>query len=223
MTKPSVQRSTGVGTLLALCVLTALWLWCRNGGTTTIRLVADKDQVKAYIDGRLIAVRQDKDVGRKGGIAIWYDRGAYWGMPIPQTPLSVKVTDTASGKVLLTQDFRRPLVPVWTERTEGCEPGPLGYRCDKARSVRLGTGYREWENYTFELTMVKCAALQVICRYRDPGNYVEFSARPFRELDSGLVFVTNGGRKGAGGEKPHYRVREIIKNILFLFLYHFPL
>ena len=211
-----------IGTAAVFLTLFALWLWCRNGGSARIRIVVVGDEVRAYLDGRLIAEDRKAGMSREGGIGIWYDRDSYWGVPVPQTLESLRVTDNASGAILLEQDFRRPLSGVWAERPESCEPGRAGLRCDRSKPVRLCTGPRPWSDYTLDLKVWNCTAIEVAVRYRDPANHVVFLAIPFRELSSSLTFVKGGARQTDDGGKPYCATGAAAKNILRVFMYYFP-
>jgi len=211
-----------IGTAAIFLLLTVLWLWCRNGGISQIRIVAIGDEFKAYVNGKLIAEGRDAGISREGGIGIWYDQEPYWGFPIPQALQSVRVTDNASGALLLDQDFRQPLSSVWTERPASCKPCREGLRCDRLSPVRLNTGLRPWRDYTLDLNVQNCTVIEVRVRYRDPENHILFMVRPFRDIDSGLTSVTHGARQTFKSGRPYYTLRAMTKNILLIFMYYFP-
>ena len=211
-----------IGGAALFLTLFALWLWCRNVTGSLIRVVAVGDEVRAYFNGRLVAKGRDTGVSREGGIGIWYDREPYWGIPVSQTLESVRVTDNASGAILLDQDFRRPLSGVWDERPASCEPGRAGLRCDRSKPVRLCTGPRPWRDYTLDLRVRNCTAIEVAVRYRDPANHVVFLAIPFRELYSMLTFVKDGTREAHLSDSPYCATGAAAKNILRVFMYYFP-
>jgi len=211
-----------IGTAAVFLTLFALWLWCRSGGHALIRIVVAGDEVRAYFNGRLIAEGREAGMSREGGIGIWYDQEPFWGFPIPQTLESVRVTDNASGAILLDQDFRRPLSDIWAERPESCEPSRAGLRCDRSKSVRLCTGPRPWRDYTLDLRVWNCAVIQIAVRYRDRENQLISLVRLFRDVDSCLTFVTGGASQIRGGVRPSYPARTVAKSILLLFMYYFP-
>lgn len=218
-------RGRGVysyGTAAVFLALCALWLWCGRGGRAMIRVVAAGDKVEMYFDGRLVAAGRDAGLDPEGGIGIWYNRDSHWGMPVPQTLESARVTDNATGALLLNQDFRQPLSDVWIERPASCEPSRGGLRCDRAGSVRLCTGRRPWRDYTLELRVRNPMSINVAVRYRDPANHAVFFARPFRDLDAGLTFVIGGAPRTIGGGASYYPARMAAKNALLVFIYWFP-
>ena len=211
-----------MGTAVGFFVLCALWLWCRNGATSRIRIVASGDEVKAYFNGKLIAEGRDAGLSREGGIDLSYDGEPYWGFPIPRAVEFARVTDNSSGEVLLEQDFRHPLSAIWTERSASCKPGRTGLCCDRSNPVKLSTGARPWRNYTLDLRMRNCTAIEIKVRYRDLANHVVFLARPFRNIDCGLTFVIGGKRQMYKSLAPYYSTGEAVKSILLIFLYYFP-
>jgi hypothetical protein len=210
------------GTVAVFLSLCALWLWCRAGGSSLIRIVAVGDEVKAYFNGRLIAEGRNAGVSREGGIGVWYEHGRYWGIPVPQTLESARVTDNASGALLFEQDFRRPLSGAWAERPASYETSRTGFRGARTGLVRLCTGPRAWKDYTLELRVRNCTVIEVAVRYRDPASYVVLLARPFLDVDSGLTFVTGGAAQTIPGGVPYCPVRMVAKNILYVFIAYFP-
>ncbi|MEI6634008.1 MAG: glycosyltransferase family 39 protein [Chlamydiota bacterium] len=218
----AARRWRWAGVAVSFLVLCALWLWCERGGSSLIRIVASGDKITVFLDGRLIVEGRDAGLPTEGGVGVWYDREHHWGFPVPQTLQSARVTDNASHALLLTQDFRKPLSDAWAERPGSCAPSGEGLRCDRARPVRLCTGSRDWKDYTLELRVRNPTAMEVAVRYRDPANHAVFFLRPFRELDSGITFVTGGARRNIAGERPYYAVTAEAKNILLVFLHWFP-
>jgi hypothetical protein len=215
-------RLIPAGSIFLLLALGALWFWCRNGGLTSIRIVANGEHYQAFLDDRLIADYTKESSSEEGGIVFIQGGRMYWGVPLGQRLESVRVTDNDSGKVLLYQDFNLPLEPIWVERGVALPPDPLGCLYGGASISRLGTGYREWLNYTLELNVRTLLELDVLFRYRDGNNYVKMNLRPFREMDGGFTFVTEGKSKFEWTERPYYKTREIVMNIALLFLYSFP-
>ncbi|MEJ2744518.1 MAG: glycosyltransferase family 39 protein, partial [bacterium] len=193
----------------------ALWLWCRNGATSSIRIVASGDEVKAYFNGKLIAEGRDAGLSREGGIGFWYEHGRYWGFPVPQAIESVRVTDNDSGALLFEQYFSRPLSGIWTEQRGLGKPF-------RRRPVLFCTGFKPWRDYTLDLRVRSCMIIEVAVRYQDPRNYVRLLARPFLDVDSGLAFVINGVARVEPGGIPYCPLSMVVKSVLCIFVYCFP-
>lgn len=215
-------RGGGIGTAIIFLAILVLWLWCRDGATSLIRIVASGDEVKAYFNGKLLAEGRDAGVSREGGIWISCGREPYWGFPIPEAVEFVRVTDNATGAILLDQDFRQPISEIWTECPPSCMPSRAGLRCNRDGPVRLGTGFRPWTDYTLDLRIRNCTKIEVAVRYRDPANHVLLLARPFRDLDSGFTFVMGGNPQAHKSFTPYCCGKEAAKGILLIFLYYFP-
>lgn len=208
-------RDGWIGTAAVFLTLFALWLWCGNGATSLVRIVVSGDEVKAYFNGKIVAEGSEAGVSREGGIAVWYEYERYWGFPVPQAIESARVIDNASGAVLLEQDFRRPLSGIWTERPKPGKPS-------RRWRVQFGTGPRQWKDYTLDLRVRSCMAIEVAVRYRDPANYVSLMVRPFMDVDSCLMFVTGGATKMHSGSVPYCPVRMVVQYVLCIFVYCFP-
>lgn len=208
-------RGGRIGSAVVFLSLLALWLWCRNGVTSLIRIVASGDEVKAYFNGKLVAEGREAGISREGGIGVWYEHGRYWGFPVPQAVESARVTDNASGEVLFEQDFSRPLSEIWTERPEPGGP-PLG--------VRAGfcTGLRPWRDYTLEMRVRSCMIIEIAVRYRDPANYAVLLVRPFLDVDSCLTFMMGGAGKVCPGGTPYCPASRALQYVLCIFVCCFP-
>jgi hypothetical protein len=217
-----VRRCLAHGTIGGFLIVAALWFWCRDGSVTVVRIVAEGQHFRAFIDGRLIVEAERPDASSAGGVGFFQGPQYYWGLPVPQMVTSVRVTDSASGRVLLDQDFTQPLQPVWQNPPAGCAPRPLGYRCDPHRPVGLFTGFRDWGDYTAEFRVRNYIDLELFFRYRSPDTYASFFARPVLDLDSGFTFCSHGRRESIGGQRPYYGTVEIVRNIILLFLRPFP-
>jgi hypothetical protein len=204
-----------IGTAVVFLLLFSLWLWCRNGPTSLIRIVASGDEIKAYFNGKLLAEGREAGVSREGGIGIWYEHGRYWGFPVPQAIESVRVTDNASGALLFEQDFSRPLSEIWSDRPEPGKPLSEG-------RVRFCTGSQPWRDYTLDLRVRSCMIMEVALRYRDPANCVTLLARPFLDVDSCLTFVINGVARVKPGGIPYCPVGMAVKYVLCIFVCCFP-
>ena len=206
----------------ACAAAAALWLWCARGGSSLIRLVAQGDRVTAYIDGRLVVDAADSELPPDGGIGIWYEPSPYWGVPFPQRLESLRVTDLSSGAVLLEQGFDRPLSEAWTERRLPPAPRFASLGRSPAPPARLCTGPRPWRDYRLDLRVRNLMAINVAVRYSDARHHAVFFARPFRELDSGVSFLSGGAPRTAVGGSSHYSARAAAKNGLLLFLRFLP-
>lgn len=220
---PPVARLLPAGGIFLLLILGGLWLWCNNNGSpTSIRIVADGDRYQAFIDDRPVGDHTEGESSDEGGVAFSQGGPAYWGIPLGQRLVSVRVTDNDTGELLLDQDFNRPLKPVWVERVAAPSSDRLDFLYRGASFSKLSTGYREWVNYTMDLEVENPLDMDILFRYRDGNNHVRLNLRPFRELDGGFIFVTGGKSHSKWAERPYYKTREIVMNIVLLFLYYLP-
>jgi hypothetical protein len=210
-----LRRRVRAGAVVVFLSLFVLWLWCKDGAISMIRIVASGDEIKAYFNGRPIAEGRDPRVSREGGIGFWYEPERYWGLPVPQAIESVRVTDNDSGALLFEQDFHRPLSEIWSIRPE---PGkPL-----RGGRAYFFTGPQPWRDYTLELRVRSCMVMEVFVRHRDPKNCVALLVRPFLDVDSGLTFVTDGVSKLHRGGFPHCPMPMVVKEVLCIFVCCFP-
>ncbi|MEJ2744516.1 MAG: glycosyltransferase family 39 protein [bacterium] len=218
----SGTRLIPISVIFFLVVLGGLWLWCSDGSPTSIRIVANGGHFTVFIDDREVANYTEEASSKEGGIALFRTRSLYWGVPMGQRIVAVRVTDNDSGRLLLEQDFNLPLKPIWVERAAKLPAGRLDRLYGGASFSRLSTGYREWVNYTVEFKVRDPLDLGILLRYQDNDNYVRLTLRPFREIDAGLAFVTEGKTLSRGVDRPYYKTEEIVMNVMLLFLYYVP-
>ena len=69
----AVRRRGWAGVVMPFLALCALWLWCGRGGSSLIRIVASGDEIRAFLDGRLIVEGRVLDRNGKPLAHAWLD------------------------------------------------------------------------------------------------------------------------------------------------------
>jgi hypothetical protein len=90
--------------VLVNVALAALYVWSRGGQTTHLRIETDRLGYRAYVDGALIA-DTPYDASGRGGIAIALPGDQVPSLPSPSGVDSVRITDMATGEVVLDETF----------------------------------------------------------------------------------------------------------------------
>jgi hypothetical protein len=179
-------------TLAVAAVVNALLLplvvWSRPGSTTTVRIVASGNTFRACVDGKLEQTATSAAEPR-GGVGFGLPPGdAVPSYPGPSAVRSIRVTDTASGRVLLEHSFERR-TGLWHWNSAWVQRGGAIWMRAGGTAV---TGYRPWRDYVVEAQLTNVESADVLVRAQANGDGIDFSFRPFREFDSSFLLRKRG-------------------------------
>ncbi|MDZ4278760.1 MAG: hypothetical protein U1B78_06450 [Dehalococcoidia bacterium] len=182
-----------VGVNLALL---ALYFWSRGGATTDVRIEAIGSQYRAFVDGKLVL---DETVGGppSGGIGFQLRRDDLIpSLPKPSGIDSIRVTDHATGDVLVDESFDEPPGQPW-EELSGDWYVSDGVLATTERGMQA-VDAQPWTDYVLEAKLRNVPEFEFSVRMNTTGDRVIFGVRPYRAYDATFVLVQDGSQAGAG-------------------------
>ena len=199
--------------------LIVLYLWSRGGATLHVRIETVGKDYRAYVDGRPIAKTQFDSLG-KGGIAIALPGDQVPSLPGPSGIDHLRVTDTATGNVVLEDDFSGAISGTWRSTTGDWHVESGVYATSEAGFLR--TDVYDWGDYTIDVEF-KNPTVATIRTFREDGDSVAFKIWPYRRYDSRLTVVEDGNETVTAGARLELDRGETIRSITAMVLRPYPL
>ncbi|MCI0778041.1 MAG: glycosyltransferase family 39 protein, partial [Chloroflexi bacterium] len=199
-----------------------VYLLTRSGATTAVRIEANGNHYRTYVDGELALERTFS--GRpEGGIGFLLPQDFRLpGLPSPYGIDWVRVTDAATGEVLFEDSFDGSPSPLWQDDEGSWWVDDGVYTTDT--TVPVTTGFQPWGDYVMEAKLRNITEATLYVRTADARDAITFDIGPFRTLGGRSIAKIEDGidvDRLTGFRLEVSRV-QTIRSILAMLLRPFP-
>jgi len=179
--------------VLPVIFLLVVSLWCRDGGTTRVRITVQADTYTLYLDEKEIS-STTIEAWPSGGVGYYQYPKTVSVIPHSQKLKKVVVFDLENGQELFENDFSghgaglaqwHSYSPAFSVVRGGLTSGP-----EQATIF----SFHDWTDYSFQADVSNLTGGQFYVRVQDEKNYVGCFVRPFRDFDSRFFWVKDGER-----------------------------
>ncbi len=172
--------------VLVNIALIALYFWSRGGATTDIRIEAQGNDYRAFVDGELVAEGTFRGP-TEGGIGLrLVTNYRLPALPKPFGYDSVRVTEIGTNEVLFEDDFEGGFSPLLADGKGewSSEDGALTTTSNRS----ISTGFQEWGDYVFQAKLKNITEATIYVRLQDLNNAVVLGIGQFRGF-GGIVLA----------------------------------